>query len=179
MQFLGNATYDHPPESSLFDQVPKRHQLLSTMAQNVPAIHVHPPNTGQVTSSHRGRDLSLLRRYLIGHDADEHDIFTVYPSISEALNEMHRSMPLLNMPQYEENLVSHGVAYVNTVSRISEDFFVDVVGMPLGAVRPFIAVAYHLTHCELKGKGRAANASDSDEENVRPNRWQGHTPEVC
>jgi len=136
---------------------------------------------GQLASSHAGKDTSLSRRYLTGPDLDERDVFTVYPSVSEALAEMHKSMPLLNMPQYEENLISHGVAYVNTVGGISEDFFVDIVGMPLGAVRPFIVVAHHLTRRARKGKGRMANTSNSDKENEVPNSFSlyRHTPEVC
>ena len=125
--------------------------------------------------------MSLLRRYLTGPDLDERDVFTVYPSVSKVLAEMHKSMPLLNMPQYEENLVSHSVAYVNMVGGISEDFFVDIVGMTLGAVRPFIVVAHHLTHHARKGKGRMANTSDSDKENEVPNSFSlyRHTPVSC
>ncbi|KIO04230.1 hypothetical protein M404DRAFT_144024 [Pisolithus tinctorius Marx 270] len=180
--FTGNATYDHPPESNLFDHTPsKQRRLSSTAAQNAPVIHVHLPNTGQLSGSRSGREPSLAMQYLTGPAPDEDDIFAVYPSISDALHQMHTSMPLLNMPQYEENLVSHGVAYVNTVSGISEDFFVDVVGMPLGAVRSFIAVACRLAWRARKGKERAANPSDSDKENEDSNAsvWCGHTPEVC
>ncbi|KAI6139136.1 hypothetical protein BKA82DRAFT_4459451, partial [Pisolithus tinctorius] len=40
--FTGNATYDHPPESNLFDHTPsKQRRLSSTAAQNAPVIHVH------------------------------------------------------------------------------------------------------------------------------------------
>ncbi|KAI6042355.1 hypothetical protein EDC04DRAFT_2600945 [Pisolithus marmoratus] len=71
------------------------------------------------------------------------------------LQEMHKTMPHLNMPQYEDNLVSNGVAYVNMADGISEDFFVDIVG-----------------------KGREVD-SDSDKEN-EDSTWHlqyKHTPE--
>lgn len=136
---------------------------------------------GQLAGSRAGKlETSLSRRYLTGPDLDECDVFTVYPSISEALTEMHKLMPLLNMPQYEVNLVSHGVAYVNAVDGILEDFFVDIVGMPLGAVRQFLAVAHHLAHRARKGKTRMANTGDSDKENEDPNSSSlyRHSPEI-
>ena len=135
---------------------------------------------GQLSNSRAGKlDTSLSRRYLTGPDLDECDVFTVYPSISEALNEMHRTMPLLNMPQYEVNLVSHGVAYVNAVNGIVEDFYVDIVGMPLGAVRQFVAVAHHLAHRARKGKVKMADTGDSDKENDDPSgSLYRHSPEI-
>ncbi|KAI5987947.1 hypothetical protein F5J12DRAFT_970772 [Pisolithus orientalis] len=157
--FTGNATYDHPPESNLFNHTPT--------AQSAPVIHVHLPNTGQLSGSCSGQEPSLTMQYLTGPAPDEDDVFAVYPSISDALHQMHKSMPLLNMPQYEENLISHGIAYVNTVSGILEDFFVDVV-------------ACQLAWRARKGKERAADPSDSDKENEDSNAsvWCGHTPEA-
>ncbi|KIK12106.1 hypothetical protein PISMIDRAFT_45780, partial [Pisolithus microcarpus 441] len=38
--FLGNATYEQPPEMSTFDHMPKR-WCMSSSTSNVPAIHVH------------------------------------------------------------------------------------------------------------------------------------------
>jgi hypothetical protein len=58
------------------------------------------------------------------------------------------------MSQYENMLISHGVAYVNGIIGISDDFFVDVIGMPVGVVHSFLAVAYRLIRRARKGKAR-------------------------
>lgn len=54
-----------------------------------------------------------------------------YPPIIDVLQEMDQTMPLLNMPQYEAALIEHGIAYVNAVVGISNQLFVDVIGMLL------------------------------------------------
>ncbi|KAI5998598.1 hypothetical protein EDD15DRAFT_2161652, partial [Pisolithus albus] len=171
--FLGNATYEQPPEMSTFDHMPKRRRMSSSTS-NVPAIHVHLP--GPLDGSKRQESVSSSTRYLIGSVSDEEEDLTVrFPAITDALQELDTMMPLLNMLQYEDNLISHGVAYVNSVLGIQEEFFVDVVGMPLGALRPFLATTRRLIHRAKKGKGRAVD--DSDKENEDPS--DDHTPEIC
>jgi hypothetical protein len=89
---------------------------------------------------------------------DDDDELITYPPIIEALHAMDASMPLLNMPQYESMLVSNGIAYVNGVIGISEEFFVDIIGMPIGAVQSFLAVSYQLIRRARKGKAREQSA---------------------
>ncbi|KAI6094206.1 hypothetical protein EDD16DRAFT_1722022 [Pisolithus croceorrhizus] len=106
----------------------------------------------------------------------DHDALDIYKLTSWAKSiELDTMMPLLNMLQYEDNLISHGVAYVNSVLGIQEEFFVDVVGMPLGALCPFLATTRWLIHRAKKGKGRAVD--DSDKENEDPS--DDHTLEIC
>jgi hypothetical protein len=57
-----------------------------------------------------------------------------YPPITNVLCEMDLMMPLLHMSQYKDNLLGNGIAYVNGVIGISDKFFVDVVGMPMGVI---------------------------------------------
>ncbi|KAI6104033.1 hypothetical protein EDD17DRAFT_1514129 [Pisolithus thermaeus] len=136
---------------------------LCRITSNVPAIHVHLP--GLLDGSKQQESVSSSTRYLIGSVSDE----------EEDLTELDTMMPLLNMLQYEDNLISHGVAYVNSVLGIQEEFFVDVVGMPLGALCPFLATTRWLIHRAKKGKGRAVD--DSDKENEDPS--DDHTLEIC
>ncbi|KAI6123726.1 hypothetical protein EDD17DRAFT_1766101 [Pisolithus thermaeus] len=136
---------------------------MSSSTSNVPAIHMHLP--GLLDGSKQQESVSSSTRYLIGSVSDE----------EEDLTELDTMMPLLNMLQYEDNLISHGVAYVNSVLGIQEEFFVDVVGMPLGALCPFLATTHWLIHWEKKGKGRAVD--DSDKENEDPS--DDHTLEIC
>ncbi|KAI6024363.1 hypothetical protein EDC04DRAFT_2606531 [Pisolithus marmoratus] len=106
---------------------------------------------------------------------DENDPTIQFPAITDALQQLDTMMLLLNMLQYEDNLISHGVAYVNSVMGIQEEFFIDVVGMPLGAVHPFLATTHWLIHWAKKGKGRAVD--DGNKENKDPSDC--HTPEIC
>ncbi|KAI6094621.1 hypothetical protein F5141DRAFT_1069312 [Pisolithus sp. B1] len=147
-----------PPEMNTFDHAPKQCHVSSGMS-NVPAIHIHLPG------SLDGRSVS----------DEENDPTIHFPAITDALQELDTMMPLLNMLQYEDNLISHGVAYVNSVMGIQEEFFVDVVGMPLGAVCPFLATTHQLIHQAKTGKGRAVD--NSNKENEDPS--DGCTPEIC
>lgn len=73
-------------------------------------------------------------------------------------------MPLHNYPQYETALISKGILYVNNTSSLAHSFFVDVVGLPDGAVSAF------LEHCETlmcracKGKAKSGQAVVKKEE---------------
>ncbi|KAI5999729.1 hypothetical protein EDC04DRAFT_2908976 [Pisolithus marmoratus] len=136
--FLGNATYEEPPEMSAFDHMPK-----------------------PLDGSKQHESVSSSTRYLIGSVSDDENDPTIqFPAITDALQELDTMMLLLNMLQYEDNLISHGVAYVNSVMGIQEEFFIDVVGMPLGAVCPFLATTCQLIHWAKKGKGRAVDDGD-------------------
>jgi hypothetical protein len=44
------------------------------------------------------------------------------------------------------------------VLSISEEFFVDVIGMPIGAIQSFLAVTYQLIRRARKGKAREQSA---------------------
>ncbi|KAI6011053.1 hypothetical protein EDC04DRAFT_2905732 [Pisolithus marmoratus] len=154
--FLGNATYEQPPEMSTFDHMPS----------DAAHLRVYQMSPQSISST----------RYLIGSVSDDENDPTIqFPAITDALQELDTMMPLLNMLQYEDNLVSHGVAYVNSVMGIQAEFFIDVVGMPLGAVRPFLATTCWLIHQAKKGKGRAVD--DGDKENEDPSDC--HTLEIC
>jgi hypothetical protein len=73
---------------------------------------------------------------------DEDDECLTCPPITNVLHEMDIMMPLLHMSQYEDDLLSHGVAYVNSVIGLSDKFFVDVVGMPMGVIWSFLKVTH-------------------------------------
>jgi hypothetical protein len=130
----------------------------------MPAIHVHlPPTTvqplGDVGGQRRintSRAFSTSTSFFSQYDDD--DELITYPPIIEALHAMDASMPLLNMPQYESMLVSNGIAYANGVIGILEEFFVDIIGMPIGAVQSFLAVSYQLIRRARKGKAREQSA---------------------
>ncbi|KAI6115825.1 hypothetical protein EDD16DRAFT_1704463 [Pisolithus croceorrhizus] len=142
--FLGEATYEWPPETVSFDHVAKRcctsgSSLSATEStSSVPAIHVHlPPTSPLPLSNHSGHPQtnSLTMTSFLGHWHDDgEDEFITYPPITDVLQEMDYEMPLLNMAQYKANLLAHGIAYVNSVIGIVDNFFIDVVGMPIGIV---------------------------------------------
>ncbi|KAG1905524.1 uncharacterized protein F5891DRAFT_1183466 [Suillus fuscotomentosus] len=107
----------------------------ASAAPALPVIHIHiPPVTKEAlgdTGGHRRVNTSRgFATTLLCHDKD--DEFITYPPITDVLREMDATMPLLHMSQYEDSLLSHGVAYVNGVVGLSDEFFVDVVGMPMG-----------------------------------------------
>jgi hypothetical protein len=57
---------------------------------------------------------------------------------------MDVTMPLLRMSQYKDNLLSNGITYVNGVIGISDEFVVDIVGMPTGVIWSFLKVTHRL-----------------------------------
>jgi hypothetical protein len=64
-------------------------------------------------------------------------------------------MPLLNYPQYEAALVSNGIIYVNSIAHVAPEFFVDIIGMPRGAVGDFLKHSTTLMRRAEKGKDKA------------------------
>ncbi|KAG1732555.1 hypothetical protein EDB19DRAFT_1911944 [Suillus lakei] len=158
--FLGEATYEKPPETAAFDHISKKHRVSSTTASqagpSLPEIHIHLPPT--ITTQPLGdiggqRQINTSRLFSTPIFSED-DEFIVYPPITEALQEMDITMPLLNMSQYKNMLISNGVAYVNGIIGISDDFFVDIIGMPVGVVHSFLAVAHRLIRWARKGKAR-------------------------
>lgn len=85
---------------------------------------------------------------------DTGDTLITYPPVSQVLREMHAAFPLLNMPQWEENLSHHGVMYVDAVVELPSDFFRDVVGMPVGAIGSFCRCSSRLVRHAQKGKAK-------------------------
>lgn len=171
-KLLAEATYEKPPEMAAFDHVPKKRRLSSantssaSAAPTLPVIHVHiPPITKEAlsdTGGHRRANTSRgFATTFLCHDED--DEFIAYPPITDVLREMDATMPLLHMSQYKDSLLSHGVAYVNGVIGLSDEFFVDVVGMPMGVIRSFLKVTHRLIRYARKGKGRATNSNDDKE----------------
>ena len=126
---------------------------------NLPDIHVHLPQMiTQLLGDIGGQchiNTSRVFSTLVFCDDDE---FIMYPPITEVLQDMDTTMPLLNMPQYEDVLVSNGVAYVNGIIGISDEFFVNIIGMPVGVVHSFLTVANRLIQQARKGKAREQSA---------------------
>lgn len=188
--FLGEATYERPPETVSFDHVAKRRRTLgsslsaSESTSNVPAIHVHlPPTSPLPLSNHGGHhhiNSSTMTSFLGHWHDDDEDEFITYPPITDVLQEMDYEMPLLNMAQYEANLLAHGIAYVNGVIGIVDNFFIDVVGMPIGVVRSFLKVTNRLIQRAKKGKAKAGRRyhSSSDKENDEHESWRVHSVEI-
>ncbi|KAF8954277.1 hypothetical protein BDZ97DRAFT_2081817 [Flammula alnicola] len=81
-----------------------------------------------------------------------------------ALMELHAVMPFHNYPQYEPALVSQGVLYVNNTSSLAHSFFVDIIGIPEGAVGAFLEHCATLTHRAHKGKANTNQAVVKKEE---------------
>ncbi|KAG1866763.1 hypothetical protein F4604DRAFT_1682826 [Suillus subluteus] len=149
--FLAEATYDKPPEMAAFDHVPKKHQLSSANGPSATSatltllvIHVHiPPVTKEAlgdTGGHCQVNTSWgFATTFLCHDED--DEFITYPPITDVLCEMDVTMPLLHMSQYKDDFLNHGVAYVNSVIDLSDEFF---------------------CQCCWKGKGRATKNDDKE-----------------
>ncbi|KAG1836402.1 hypothetical protein DFJ58DRAFT_734999 [Suillus subalutaceus] len=170
--FLAEATYDKPPEMAAFHHVPKKRRLSSANGPSANSatptllvIHVHiPPVTKEALGDTGGRrrvntSQGFATTFLC-HDED--DEFITYPPITDVLCEMDVTMPLLHMSQYEDDLLNHGVAYVNSMIGLSDEFFVNVVGMPMGVIRSFLKVTHRLIQHAKKGKGRATNNDDKE-----------------
>ncbi|KAG1771527.1 hypothetical protein EDD22DRAFT_947961 [Suillus occidentalis] len=173
---LGETTYEKPPKATMFDHVPKKRRTSSTSASstpieagslNMPAIHIHVPSEREQPLNGFQRHVNstsfALSTSLISDDVDR---VIEYPPIIDVLQEMDQTMPLLNMPQYEAALIEHGIAYVNAVVGISDQLFVDVIGMPIGVIRSFFNVVCRLIKHANKGKGWAKKHDiDADKEN--------------
>ncbi|KAG1811447.1 uncharacterized protein BJ212DRAFT_1483693 [Suillus subaureus] len=129
--FLAEATYDKPPEMAAFDHVPKKF------------IHVHIPTKEALSDAGDHHQVNTSQGFattFLCHDED--DEFITYPPITDILHEMDVMMPLLHMSQYKDDLLNHGVTYVNNVIGLSDEFFVDVVGMPMGVIQSFLKVTH-------------------------------------
>jgi len=122
---------------------------------------------------------TALSPSLLGQQPDDDDDDTegtiIYPPIIDVLERMDVTMPLLNMPQYEAVLIEHGIAYVNNAVGISDRWFVDVVGMPIGVMHSFFDLTRRSIQQARKGKGRAGkiygeryDSESSDKENYDP-----------
>ncbi|KAG2749318.1 hypothetical protein P692DRAFT_20732641 [Suillus brevipes Sb2] len=174
---LGETTYEKPPEATMFDHVPKKPGSL-----NMPAIHIHVPSEREqpLRGLHGQRQVNstsfALSTLLISDDVDG---VIEYPPIIDVLQEMDQTMPLLNMPQYEAALIEHGIVYVNAVVGISDQLFVDVIGMPIGVIQSFFNVVRRLIKQANKGKERAKKHDiDADKENDEQYRLRMQSEEL-
>jgi hypothetical protein len=131
---------------------------------------------GDIYGRHRVSTSTSLSPSLFGQQSDDDDDETItYPPIIDVLEGMDVTMPLLNMPQYEAVLIEHGIAYVNNAVGISDHWFVDVIGMPIGVMRSFFDVTRRFIQRARKGKARAAVNRydlDGDKENYDPNTYR-------
>jgi hypothetical protein len=181
-QLFGDATNDKPPSAKDFDHVAKRRRRSGESSQCAapPAIHVHLPgyDTGpkpatpltdyggqrhanaSATAAHVAAAASVIDLSNLASSEDEDAPLVTFPSISTVLRELHTVMPLLDYPQYESSLLTKGIFYVNNAALISRDFFVDIVGMPEGAVGDFLSHCKTLMRRAMKGKGKANHLSD-------------------
>jgi hypothetical protein len=133
------------------------------MAREQPLGDVHGQRHINTTST-------ALSPSLLGQPCDDDtDETIIYPPIIDVLQEMHVTMPLLNMPQYEAVLIEHGIAYANNAVGISDHWFIDVIHMPIGVTRSFFDTIRRFIRRARKGKGNAINGIDK--ENCDPNSY--------
>jgi hypothetical protein len=172
-QFLGDATFTQPPEILNFDHVPKKQrQSTSFRSATTSASPVQVQGFNDVLLGDQGGqghlnlaisepDLANLVLFNTG------DTLITYPPASQVLREMQAAFPLLNMPQWEENLSCHGVMYADAIVELPSDFFHNVVGMPLGAIGAFRRSAAGLVRRAQKGKAKAI-VVEEDGDDERP-----------
>ena len=154
LKLFGDATYDRRPDSKDFNHVAKRRRRStkqSPSAATTPAIHVHLPGyEGSAPSpsplaDHSSRHANTQpwaktskRRIIDLTTSDDDTPLVVFPLISQILQELHNVMPLLDYPQYEAALTAKGIMYVNNVIAIAQEFFINTISMPEGAVGDFL-----------------------------------------
>ncbi|KAF7966489.1 hypothetical protein HWV62_38126 [Athelia sp. TMB] len=148
------ATYGCPPESHAFDHVAKKPRKAAKSSGTSIEIHNH---LGELLplGDRRGQRRANTQRKPTPPPTLEQDELVPYPTISEALAELHTTYPLLDYPRYEEALTDRHVLYVDAVNNVDPDYFSAIVGMPPVAVGPFIAHAKRLARRAEKGKARA------------------------
>lgn len=171
------ATYENPPSAKDFNHVAKKHCHPNDTAATPPSIHVHIPDTAVLQAhtlrtplanrtTHRLNKPKTLKTPFINLTADsDNDCPLIsFPLISQALADLHVVMPLHNYPQYETALILKGILYVNNTSSLAHSFFVDVVGLPDGAVNAFLEHCETLMHHACKGKAKSSQAVVKKEE---------------
>lgn len=86
-----------------------------------------------------------------------------YPSVRRLLHDLNETMPIFDLPSYESNFLGAGLAYVDSVTYVSQDFLVEYIGIPVDAVDMVLEHAHALKRRAEKGKGKApVIAIDSD-----------------
>lgn len=106
----------------------------ATSSSAVPAIHVHLGSDiaplgdawGQRRANCEGRHAA---QPLSG---DESDDLVKYPGIEVLLQDLGKVMSRVDFSPFCTTLVGNGHLYVDSVAKLSEDFLVDVIGLPVG-----------------------------------------------
>lgn len=171
------ATYENPPSAKDFDHVAKKRRRPNDTAATPPSIHVHIPDTAVLqaqtlctplanrTARRLNKPKTLKTPFIdLTADSDNDRPLISFPPISQALADLHVVMPLHNYPQYEMALISKGILYVNNTSSLAHSFFVDVVGLPDGAVGAFLEHCETLMRRACKGKAKSGQAVVKKEE---------------
>ena len=177
LQMFKEATYENPPSAKEFDHVAKKRRRPNDTATTPPSIHVHIPDAA-ILQAHTLR-MPLANRTArrldkpqisktpfidLTADSDNDSPLISFPPISQALADLHVVMPLHNYPQYEPALISKGILYMNNTSSLAHSFFVDIVGLPDGAVGAFLEHCATLTRRACKGKAKSSQAVVKKEE---------------
>ncbi|PPQ81018.1 hypothetical protein CVT25_014526 [Psilocybe cyanescens] len=81
-------------------------------------------------------------------------------SISDVLAEIHVRYAKLNFPQYEDILANKGIVYAESAMDFDKDFYLEL-GIPEGAIRPFMKGINCVLHHERKGK-KCAKLDDKE-----------------
>ena len=157
------ASLKSPPNILTFDHRATK-KLRHANKKDEAVIHVHnhigsgPPLTALSHGGgqhHANTPSSAPPTLDLTQDSDSDDDFLViYPSIHDALQELHEVMPLSNMLTYESGLVRYGVDYVVNTKDLDPSFLRDEVGMPIGVISPFKDHIHRLVKRARKGKGR-------------------------
>ena len=75
-------------------------------------------------------------------------------TISDVLIKLHVRYPKLNFPQYEDVLADKGIVYAESAGDFDRDFYLEL-GIPEGAIGPFIEGINRALYRKKKGKKRA------------------------
>lgn len=156
------------PSIKMFDHILKKLHMStpSKPATSAPPINIYLSPLGNITRQHINITGSPSRKNII-HKSDTTPTkgkLIHYPLVANVLRELHEVMPLLNYPQYIDAFTKNGVIYTNTVLDLDISFFVDIIGMPRTAIRPFVDRVNVVVRKARKGKGKAVSIKEEDEE---------------
>ena len=93
----------------------------------------------------------------------------MYPSIADALEELHTIMPTADMPMYQMGLNQYSIFYLDDTEGLNPTFLIDEVCMPEDLVWPFKDHIEQLLRKAWKGKGckiEPKNLGDIDENTI-------------
>jgi hypothetical protein len=139
-----------------------RHLRRSALKPESTPIHVHINNntlSGSSTVNQTSFPLFRLKRTQsaasISSDGSQDGESL---ALSDVLGDLHVRFPKLNFPQYEPLLEEHGIFYAESVADFDREFYVTVVGMAEGAVRPFLKGV----HAAIKRERKRAKLDDKE-----------------